>query len=82
VVHFGTDRSKLNQTAKSHIRLNQAHTYTVLRVQLYRLQPGTTYFYTASSQGDDGVDDGVRSTVNQFNTPGAAPSASLRNEKK
>ena len=29
VVHYGTDPTKLNQTAKSPIRLNPGHSYTV-----------------------------------------------------
>src|SRR5712671_213215 len=31
VVHYGTDPKKLNLTAKSHIRLNPSHDYTVFR---------------------------------------------------
>src|SRR6516162_9118832 len=32
IVHYGTDPTKLNQTAKSPIRLNPRHSYTVFRV--------------------------------------------------
>ena len=32
VVHYGTDPEHLTETAKSHIRLNQNHPYTVFRV--------------------------------------------------
>src|SRR6202158_3084926 len=32
VAHYGTDPSALNQTAKSHIRLNRAHPETIFRV--------------------------------------------------
>src|SRR6266404_9693981 len=45
VVHYGTDPKNLNQTAKSHIRLNQTHPYTVFRVRVEGLQPHTTYYY-------------------------------------
>src|SRR5665213_3007751 len=34
VVHYGTDPKHLSLMAKSHIRLNQNHTYTVFRVRV------------------------------------------------
>ena len=34
IVSYGTDRNQLNQTAKSHIRLNRTHSYTVFRVRV------------------------------------------------
>src|SRR5882762_7396622 len=39
VVHYGTDPKNLSQIAKSHIRLNQGHSYTVFRVRVEGLQP-------------------------------------------
>ena len=69
VVHFGTDPKNLTQTAKSHIRLNQGHSYTVFRVRIVDLQPKTTYYYTVDSMGPDGKSDGVTSSVNTFMTP-------------
>jgi hypothetical protein len=42
VAHYGTDPQNLNQMAKSHIRLNQAHPDTVFRVRVLGLKPGTT----------------------------------------
>ncbi len=69
VVHYGTDPKELNQTAKNHIRLNQGHPETVFRARLYNLTPQTTYYYTVTSIGYDGVGDGVESPVNQFTTP-------------
>jgi phosphodiesterase/alkaline phosphatase D-like protein len=68
VVHYGTDPKDLSQTAKGHIRLNRNHTYTVFRVSLDGLKPGTTYYYTVGSMGAGGADDGVKSTVAQFTT--------------
>ena len=70
VVHYGTDPNSLTQTAKSHIRLNPSHSYTVFRVRLDDLKPGTTYYYTVGSMGANGTDDGTKSTVKQFTTPG------------
>jgi hypothetical protein len=68
VVHYGTDPKDLSQTAKSHIRLNQQHSYTVFRVRLLNLQPRTTYYYTVDSMDPNGTSDGVKSPVKQFAT--------------
>jgi hypothetical protein len=66
IVNYGTDPRQLNQTAKSHIRLNRNHPYTVFRVQLEGLKPGATYYYTVDSIGGDGTKDGVKSGVHHF----------------
>jgi hypothetical protein len=68
VVHYGTDAKDLSQTAKSHIRLNQQHSYTVFRVRVLNLQPHTTYYYTVDSMNPDGTSDSVKSPVKQFAT--------------
>jgi phosphodiesterase/alkaline phosphatase D-like protein len=70
VVHYSTDPNSLTETAKSHIRLNPGHSYTIFRVRLDDLKPGTTYYYTVGSMGANGTDDGTKSTVKQFTTPG------------
>ena len=67
VVHYGTDR-KLSETAKSHIRLNQGHRYTVFRVRMDGLKPRTTYYYKVDSMNADGTSDGVISSVKTFTT--------------
>ena len=69
VVHYGTDPKDLSQTAKSHIRLNPNHSYTVFRVLVDGLKPRTTYYYTVDSMQANGTSDGVKSTVNHFTTP-------------
>ena len=69
VVHYGTDPKDLGQTAKNHIRLNQGHPQTVFRARLFPLKPKTTYYYTVTSMGYDGVADGEHSPVKQFTTP-------------
>jgi len=68
VVHYGTDPKSLTNTAKSHIRLNPSHSYTVFRVRLDDLKPGTTYYYTVGSMGSNGADDSIKSTIKQFTT--------------
>ena len=77
VAHYGTDSNDLSQTAKNHIRLNQSHPETIFRVRLQPLKPDTTYYYTVTSMGYDGVSDGVESSVNHFTTaaPGQVTSA-------
>jgi phosphodiesterase/alkaline phosphatase D-like protein len=75
VVHYGTDPNSLTETAKSHIRLNSGHTYTVFRVRLDDLKPGTTYYYTVGSMGASSADDGIKSTIKQFTTTGEAERA-------
>src|SRR5580700_10975597 len=75
IVHYGTDPIKLSQTAKSPIRLNPDHPSTVFRVRLDDLKPGTTYYYTVSSMEANGTDDGTKSAVKQFTTPGETQQA-------
>src|SRR3984893_377701 len=69
IVHYGTDPMDLSQTAKSPIRLNQGHPYTVFRVRMEGLKPRTTYYYRVTSEESNGTSDGVKSTVNKFTTP-------------
>jgi phosphodiesterase/alkaline phosphatase D-like protein len=69
VVHYGTDPKNLNQTAKSHIRLNPTHRYTIFRVRMEDLSPRTTYYYKVDSMDASGTSDGVTSPVNKFTTP-------------
>jgi phosphodiesterase/alkaline phosphatase D-like protein len=69
IVHYGTNPNQLTQTAKGHIRLNRAHPYTVFRVRVTDLKPGTTYYYTVDSADADGTRDGVKSPVAHFATP-------------
>ena len=68
IVHYGTNPKELSQTAKSPIRLNQNHSYTVFRVRVDGLKPQTTYYYTVDSMGGDGRLDGVKSTIKHFTT--------------
>jgi purple acid phosphatase-like protein len=70
VVQYGTDPKDLDQTAKSHIRLNRGHAFTVFRVRLNAVKPKTTYYYKVTSIESDGKSDGEESAVNRFTTPG------------
>ena len=70
IVQYGTDPKDLSQTAKSPIRLNQGHPYTMFRVRMEGLKPQMTYYYRVSSEESNGKTDGVKSTVKKFTTPG------------
>jgi phosphodiesterase/alkaline phosphatase D-like protein len=69
VVHYGTDPKNLSQTAKSHIRLNPTHSYTVFRVRMDNLKPRTRYYYTVDSMEPNGRSDRVPSPIRSFTTP-------------
>jgi hypothetical protein len=69
IVNYGTDPHDLGRTAKSPIRLNQGHPETTFRVRLDRLQSGTTYYYTVTSEESNGRSDGVKSAVQQVTIP-------------
>ena len=69
VVHYGTDPKNLRQTAKSPIRLNQTHHYTIFRVRIGDLKPKTTYYYKVDSANPNGASDGVICPVKKFTTP-------------
>ena len=68
IVRYGTDPTKLNQTAKSPIRLDPGHSYTVFRVRMDGLKRRTTYYYAVDSTEANGKGDGVKSTVKHFTT--------------
>jgi Purple acid Phosphatase, N-terminal domain len=69
VVHYGRSPNSLTETAKSPIRLNPTHDYTVFRVRMDALKPRTTYYYTVDSMEVNGKSDGVKSSVKHFATP-------------
>ena len=68
VVHYGTEPNNLNHAAKSPNRWNRNLPYMIYRVNVDRLKPGTTYYYTVGSTQANGADDEASSAVNQFTT--------------
>lgn len=69
VVRYGLDPKNLSESAKSHIRLNRAHSYTVFRVRVDGLKPKTTYYYKVdSASAGSSSSDGVVSPVKTFMT--------------
>jgi hypothetical protein len=68
VVHYGTNPNNLSETAKSPIRLNPTHGYTVFRVRMDYLKPRTTYYYTVDSMEASGTSDAVKGPLRKFTT--------------
>jgi hypothetical protein len=69
VVHYGTDPSRLTETAKSPVRLNPDHASTVFRVRLDNLRAQTTYCFRVESMQANGVGDRITSPLRYFSTP-------------
>ena len=71
MVRYGTNAARLDQVARSPIRLNRADPETVFRVRIDGLQPRTTYYYRVISVEGDGSEDGLQGTdLGRFTTPG------------
>jgi len=70
VVQYGTDPKNLNKTAKSPIRLNQAHPHTTFRVRLDNLEQRMTYYYRVATEESSGRRDPLKSPIGKFTTPG------------
>jgi hypothetical protein len=68
LVHYGTDRRTLSQTAKSPNRWNPTLPSMTFRVQMNHLAPGTTYYYRVESVNALDIAEGSESPVNQFAT--------------
>jgi phosphodiesterase/alkaline phosphatase D-like protein len=68
VVHYGTDPSRLTETAQSPIRLNPDHASTVFRVRLDNLRARTTYYFRVDSTEANGVGGRVTSPLRHFST--------------
>jgi len=68
IVHYGTNPSRLIETAKSPIRLNPGHSSTVFRVRLDDLKARTTYYFRVDSMGANGERDRVTSPIGRFTT--------------
>ena len=69
VIHYGTDPTHLDRTARSPIRLNRGHRWTTFRVRLDDIEPQTTYYFRLVCEEGSGVSDGMWSTTYEFTTP-------------
>ena len=69
-MHYGIDPKNPIETAKSPTGLNPDHASIVFSVRLDNLKPRTTYYYTVGSEEANGTDDGAKSAIKQFTTPG------------
>lgn len=70
VIYYGTSPSNLTQKARSPIRLNRTHSYTIFRVRMPALKPNTTYYCRVDSAQASGASDRVSSPMRHFTTPG------------
>jgi phosphodiesterase/alkaline phosphatase D-like protein len=69
VIYYGTGPANLNQMARSPVRLNRTHSYTIFRVRMPGLKPNTTYYYRVDSAQAGGSSDRVSSPLRHFTTP-------------
>lgn len=77
VVHYGTDRNNLSQTAQAPYANKpstdkQGAKFLTHRVHIKNLQPGTTYYFTVDSGEGEGTGTEAKSSVAQFTTKQAA----------
>lgn len=70
IVHFGTDRNSLAQTAQAPYADNDnpGTKYQTHRVRLQNLKPNTTYYFVADSGQGEGTGSEAKSSVQQFTT--------------
>jgi hypothetical protein len=68
IAYYGTNPKNLSETARSPIRLNPGHSYTIFRVRIGDLKPRTTYYYKVDSMEANGATDEIRSPVKRFTT--------------
>ena len=69
IVHYGTDPKDLSSKAESLNRWNRNLPYMIHRVQVLKLTPQTTYYFTVESvRGDGTLLGGTSSTVKHFTT--------------
>jgi cytochrome c peroxidase len=68
IVDYGSRPNDLVEIAKSPVRLNPGHSYTVFRVRMNGLKPETTYYYRVDSMEADGARDRIISPVSKFTT--------------
>lgn len=78
IVHYGTDRNRLNQTAEARYADAENAKYQTHRVHVEHLKPNTTYFFQVDSGQGEGTGTEARSGVGQFTTKAmGSPAASL-----
>ena len=75
IVHFGTNRSSLNETAESPYSDNDKSSAQNHRVHLKNLKPGTTYYFRVSSGQGEGTGTEAGSGEGSFTTKGKGASA-------
>jgi phosphodiesterase/alkaline phosphatase D-like protein len=68
LVHYGTNRNSLSQTAQTSYSDVENAKYQTHRVRVEHLQPNTTYFFQVDSGQGEGTGTEAKSAVAQFKT--------------
>jgi phosphodiesterase/alkaline phosphatase D-like protein len=68
VVHYGTNRNSLSQTAQTSYSDVENAKYQTHRVRVEHLQPNTTYYFQVDSGQGEGTGTEAKSGVAQFKT--------------
>lgn len=68
VVHYGTNPSKMSETAESPYADNEKSSSQTHRVHIKNLKPGTTYYFVADSGQGEGTGTESKSSQGQFTT--------------
>lgn len=68
VLHYGTDKDNLGETAKAPYSDNEKTKAQNHRVHLKNLKPGTKYFFVADSGQGEGTGTEAKSPVEEFTT--------------
>jgi phosphodiesterase/alkaline phosphatase D-like protein len=68
VVHYGTDKNGLSETAQAPYADNEKSQAQNHRVHLKNLKPGTNYFFVVDSGHGEGTGTEAKSSVGQFTT--------------
>ena len=68
VIHYGTDKNSLNQTAQSPYADKEGASAQNHRVRISNLRPNTTYYFVADSGHGEGTGTEAKSQVEEFKT--------------
>ena len=72
LVHYGTDKNNLSQTAKAPYSDSKKTSAQNHRVRIAKLMPGTTYYFAADSGQGEGTGTEAKSDIGTFSTKGTA----------
>jgi phosphodiesterase/alkaline phosphatase D-like protein len=68
IIHYGTDRNNLNQTAEQAYQKASGPQHVTHRVTIKGLKPNTTYYFQVDSGQGQGTGSEVKGEVGSFTT--------------